>query len=327
MPIELSPLTTIIISIIFPIFCILLTIIIYLVKKNQHTQARYISQPIILQNLISIRSRSNTSKSELRKAVGNEFFKRTVLIYMVLAFFLICNLFGEIYQVVIDRVLLNIFVRIIDGVPPPSNIWINTVIESPFSTGFRGTQLWYGMYPNPIYSSDYFHRSWEWIFYTSALFNTHFPYMQYEFFGQPVNLLVISYPTFIILMMLIIGSIFLLFLLWKNIHSFNSPILFFEAGLLLGTKGIFSCFAMAWQIEVNGKILQYGAYLISRVDIAAQWVLLGFAPVIIGFFFLFLWIGKKVWKKYYSETNSISKRVFLISTGIVYFTSLLILLV
>jgi hypothetical protein len=234
---------------------------------------------------------------------------------------------GEFYQVLADRSLLYIFTNIVDGSSPPDYVWDTIIIESPFSGGFTGFATWYGTYPNPIPPTNYFQRTWEWIFYTSGLYNNFFPNMQEDFFGGSVNTMTLGFSSLMIVFTLLIGAIFLLQLLWKDIRqSFLASLFFFEAGMIISTKSIFSCFATAWRIEVNGTILQYGAHAISRSTFVGEWVILGLLPVIAGLYFLFLWIGKKVWQIHYNETKAISKKTFLISVSATYFLALFILL-
>ncbi|NHJ38678.1 MAG: hypothetical protein FK731_01505 [Asgard group archaeon] len=332
MVIELQRTGTIILAILIPIISVLASLLIYyLSKRNDKPKisrvARLVTTPILFKPIMNNPEFIDKSEMESKKFVRNEIFSRVFLIYFVIGIFIFCSFMGELYQVLTDRALLVIFTRAIEGESPPDFIWTSTVIESPFSSGFRGYSTWYGMYPNPILPTNYFQRTWEWIFYTSGLYNNLFPNMQYGFFGDPVNTLVYGFSSLIIVITLIIGGLFLLQLAWKGIRkSFLASLFFFEAGMIIGTKGIFSCFATAWQIEVNGELLQYGAYIISRTTVAAQWVILGFLPAIIGLYFLFLWIGKKIWHIHYFENPSLSKKTFLISVSINYFAALLILL-
>ena len=333
MVVELQRISTILLAVLIPISMILLTIIInFLAKKEDNSFltrfAKFVSKPFEFKQLLKNQDLKELPETKIRKIVGKELLFRMNLIYFLILIFLFSSFLGELYQALADRTLLIIFTNMVEGSSPPSSVWTSIIIESPFSSGFRGYQTWYGMYPNPILESQYYHTTWGWIFYTSGLFNNLFPNMQYDFFGTSVNSLVFTYSSLIMVFTMIVGGIFLLPLLWKNIRqSFLASLLFFEAGMVIGTKGVFSCFAQAWKIEVNGNILQYGAFIISRSTVAAQWVILGLIPVIIGFYFLFLWIGKKLWKVHYSQTNSINKRTFLITVSINYLVTLLVLLI
>ncbi|NHK30358.1 MAG: hypothetical protein FK730_03340 [Asgard group archaeon] len=332
MVLELQRTGTIVLAVLIPIIAILASLLIYyLSKRNDKPKisrvASLIITPIQFKPLMNNPELNDKTEMESKKYVRKEIFSRAFLIYYIIGIFIFCSFMGELYQILTDRALVIIFTRVIDGASPPESVWTSTVIDSPFSSGFRGYSTWYGMYPNPILPVNYFQRTWEWIFYSSGLYNNLFPNMQYEFFGESVNTLVYGFSSLIIVATLLIGGLFLMQLLWKGIRkSFLASLFFFEAGMIIGTKGIFSCFATAWQIEVNGKLLQYGAYIISRTTIAAQWVILGILPAIIGLYFLFLWIGKKIWQIHYSESQSLSKKSFLISVSINYFAALLILL-
>ena len=333
MVVELGRISAILLATLIPISMILLALIFnYLAKKEGDSLlarfAKFVSKPFEFKHLLKNQDLKELPETKVRKIVGKELLYRMNLIYFLLLIFLFSSFLGELYQVLADRTLLIIFTNIVDGSSPPSSVWNSIIIESPFSSGFRGYQIWYGMYPNPILESQYYHNTWGWIFYTSGLFNNLFPNMQYDFFGTSVDSLIFTYSSLIMVFTLIIGGLFLLPLLWKNIRqSFLASLLFFEAGMVIGTKGVFSCFAQAWKIEVNGNLLQYGAHIISKSTIAAQWVILGLIPIIIGFYFLFLWIGKKLWKVHYSQTNSISKRTFLVFVSINYLVALLVLLI
>ena len=332
MVIEIHKVKAIVIAVFIPLLIIAISFLIsYLAKKNNNSRvnklARFLTEPIQFISILKNPEINELPEIKTRKIIGKEILKRMNLVYFIIGIFLLCSFLGELYQVLADRALLYIFAQIVEGAAPPSSVWSSVIIESPFSSGFSGYQLWYGMYPNPILFEQYYHRTWEWIFYTSGLYNNLFPNMQYEFFGQPVNTMVYTYSSLIMVLTLIIGAAFLLQLLWKNIRqSFFASLFFFEAGMIIGTKGVFSCFAQAWQIEVNGKILQYGAFVISKATIAAEWAILGLIPIILGLYFLFLWIGKKIWQTHYSQTKSISKKSFLIFVSINYFVALIVLL-
>ncbi len=332
MVIEIQKITSIVIAILIPILIIAISFFIsYLAKKNNNSWitkvAKFLTNPIQFNSILENPDISGLPETKTRKIIGKEILKRMNLIYFIIGIFLLCSFLSELYQVLADRTLLYIFAQIVDGTSPPSSVWSSVIIESPFSAGFTGFQIWYDMYPNPILFEQYYHRTWEWIFYTSGLYNNLFPNMQYEFFGQPVNTMVFTYSSLIMVFTIIIGTIFLLQLLWKDIRkSFFASLFFFEAGMVIGTKGVFSCFAQAWQIEVNGKLLQYGAHVISRSVIAAEWAILGLLPIIFGLYFLFLWIGKKIWQIHYSQTESISKKSLLIFVSVNYFVALIILL-
>jgi hypothetical protein len=332
MVIEMHKVTAIVIAIIIPIIITAFSFLIsYLAKKNTNSWinkfAKFLTQPIQFKSILENPGINKLPETKTRKIIGKEILKRMNLVYFIIGIFLFCSFLSELYQVLADRTLLYIFTQIVEGTSPPTSVWSSIIIESPFSSGFTGFQLWYDMYPNPILFEQYYHRTWEWIYYTSGLYNNLFPNMQYEFFGQPVNTMVYTYSSLIMVFTTIIGTIFLLQLLWRDIReSFYASLFFFEAGMIIGTKGVFSCFAEAWKIEVNGKLLQYGAYVISRGTIAAEWVILGLLPIILGLYFLFLWIGKKVWQIHYSQTKSISKKSFLIFVSINYFLALIILL-
>jgi hypothetical protein len=333
MVVELGRISAILVSILIPVFTILLTILIqFLAKKETKSSitrlAKFLSKPFEFKPLLKKQELKEFPETKVRRIVGKELLFRLNFIYYIVLIFLFSSFLGELYQVLADRTLLILFTNIVEGSPPPSSVWSSIVIVSPFSSGFTGYQTWYGMYPNPILESPYYHSTWGWIFYTSGLFNNLFPNMQYDFFGTSVNSLVFTYSSLIVVFTLIIGGLFLLPLLWKNIRqSFLASLFFFEAGMVIGTKGVFSCFAQAWKIEVNGNLLQYGAFIISRSTIAAQWVILGLLPIIIGLYFLFLWIGKKLWKVHYLEINSISKKTFLIAVSINFIVALLVLLI
>ena len=332
MVLELQRAGTITIAVIIPIIAVLASLLFYYLSKKENNPkisrvAKSLVESFQFIPLINNSTFNDESEIESKKIIRNGIFTRMTLVYYIVGIFIFCSFMGELYQVLTDRALLIIFTKAVDGSAPPESVWFSTVIETPFSAGFRGYATWYGMYPNPILEVEYFHRSWEWIFYTSGLYNKQFPNMQYLFFEDPVNSLVYGFSSMIIVVTLIIGGLFLLQLLWKGIRqSFFASLFFLEAGMIIGTKGLFSCFATAWQIEVNGKILQYGAFIVSRTTIAAQWVIVGLLPAIIGFYFLFLWIGKKIWQIHYFETKSISKRTFLISLSVNYYLALLILL-
>ncbi|NPD87748.1 MAG: hypothetical protein HGN29_03445 [Asgard group archaeon] len=332
MVIELQKTSSILLAILIPIIILVLTVIIsYLAKKESNSKinrvAKFLTEPFQFKPLLKDSDLSELPEIKTRKIIGKEILFRLNLVYYIIVIFLLCSFLGELYQVLADRTLLIIFTNIVSDSAPSSSIWSTIVIESPFSSGFRGFQPWYGMYPNPILESQYYHQTWEWIFYTSGVYNNFFPNMQYHFFGESVNTLVFSFSGLLMVFMLIIGTIFLLPLLWKEIRkSFLASLFFLEAGMIIGTKGVFSSFAQAWKIEVNDQLLQYGAIAISRASIAAEWVILGLIPVIIGFFFFFLWIGKRIWKVHYSQTESISKKTFLIAVSINYFVALIVLL-
>jgi hypothetical protein len=333
MVVELQRISVILLATLIPVSMILLSIIINCLAKRKDDSlfrrfAKFLSTPFEFQQLSKNQELIELPEIKARKIIRKELLFRMNLIYLLILIFLFCSFLGELYQVLADRTLLIIFTNIVDGSPPPSSIWTSVVIVSPFSSGFRGFQPWYGMYPTPVLESQYYHSTWGWIFYTSGLFNNLFHNMQYDFFGTSVNSLVFTYSSLIIVFTLIIGGLFLLPLLWKNMRqSFLVSLFFFEAGMVISTKGAFSCFAQAWKIEVNGNLLQYGAHIISKSTIAAQWVILGLIPIIIGLYFLFLWIGKKLWKVHYSQTNSVTKRTFLIAVSINYLVSLLVLLI
>ena len=332
MVIEIQKMTSIVIAVLIPVLITALSFIIsYLAKQNNNSWinklAKFLTNPVQFNSILENPDISGIPETKTRKIIGKEILKRMNFIYFIIGIFLLCSFLSELYQVLADRTLLYIFTQIVEGTSPPSSVWSSVIIESPFSAGFAGFQIWYDMYPNPILFEQYYHRTWEWIFYTSGLYNNLFPNMQYEFFGQPVNTMVYTYSSLIMVFTIIVGAIFLLQLLWKNIReTFYASLFFFEAGMIIGTKGVFSCFAQAWQIEVNGKLLQYGAYVISRSTIAAEWAILGLLPIIFGLYFLFLWIGKKIWQTHYSQTKSISKKSFLIFVSINYFVALIILL-
>ena len=333
MPIEIHKITSIMLAVLIPVSILLLTLLVNFLAKSEKNSwinrfAKFLTQPFQFKTLQNNPDLKDLPEIKTRKIVRKELLFRLNLIYFIILIFIFCSFLGELYQVLADRTLLIIFTNIVTDSSTPSSVWTSVVIESPFSSGFRGFQPWYGEYPNPILEAQYYHRTWEWIFYTSGLYNNLFPNMQYDFFGTSVNSLVYTYSSLTIVFTLVIGGVFLLPLLWKNIRqSFLASLFFFEAGMIIGTKGVFSCFAEAWKIEVNGKILQYGASIISRSTISAQWVILGLVPIIVGLYFLFLWLGNKLWKVHYSQTHSISKRTFLISVSINYLVALLILLI
>ena len=200
------------------------------------------------------------------------------------------NLIGEFYLLLID-----VSLPVNQSSTGEIRIWESIILTSPFSGGWLGFFPWYGNFPMPPKNIGTFHEPWSWILFTST------------FTDNPAFL---DTVVWVVLLGTILSGILFLSPLFLGVirRSFLPSMFFFFTGMMVTMKGLFSCFAQAFQLEFASDSITYGIYTVNEsnfvnvTDLVMSFLLPLFF-IILGFFVFFALLGHKVWSYHYPDKH------------------------
>ena len=204
---------------------------------------------------------------------------RLFFFYLGVVLFLVSFMIGEFYEVMIDLML-----PISQGSTGVYRTATNVIFQTPFNAGWTGVLPWVGYVT--------YHETWNWVLFTAALSDNP------DFFGN------------IIIMLLLIsagvGLTFLSPLAIKSIrHSFLPSMFFFTTGMTIFTKAAVSYLAEVLALVLLDVQLQYLHVNVTADMIPDLLVLLASGVLLMsGMFALFVVLGRKLWRVYYSDSRS-----------------------
>ena len=255
----------------------------------------------------------NFSVSEVRNKFTQQLGYRLLLIYGGIFLVLLGSMIGEFYLILVD-----VSQEITQGISGEKRVWSNIVFTSPFDGGWLGYFPWYGNFPLPPINFDTFHDPWSWILFTAA--RTDNPFFLNEMVWQ------VFYGS------IFCGILFLIPLLFSFVRkSFVPSLFFFLIGMMITTKGFFSCFSQAFKLEFASGSITYGVQTITKetLQISTNLLMSFILPIffiILIFYVFFLLLGRSLWRSHYPTHHS-SYRWFVLFLSLCFWGSLFVLMV
>lgn len=240
---------------------------------------RYLSYLVSPPQLDTNRKEAPESETEERSNLWREDKVKLFFFYLGVVLFLVSFMIGEFYEVMFDLML-----PVNQGSTGEFRTITSVIFQSPFNAGWTGALPWTGFAT--------YHETWNWIFFTAAI--TDNP----EFLGIVI----------VILLLISIGGglAFLAPLAIKSIrHSFLPSMFFFTTGMTIFTKVVAGYFAEAFAMVLLNVQLQYMSGVVTADMIPELVGLLtsGFL-FMLGMFVLFIVLGRKLWRVYYTDSKS-----------------------
>ena len=281
-------------------------------SKVNKIVSKFIITPVPLEPLRTELS-EDYSLSQMKNKFKNQLSYRLLFIYGGILLFLLGNLFGEFYFLLVD-----VSLPVTQGSTGESRIWSSIVLNSPFSGGWMGFLPWYGNIPVPLNYLDTFHTTWSWILFTATFTDN-------PAFLDTVVWVVLSGT-------ILSGVLFLSPLLLSAIRkSFIPSMFFFTTGMLISMKGIFSCFSQAFKLEFASGSITYGIHTFTKnsfnnvTDLLMSFLLPLFSIMLV-FFVFFALLGHKIWNQHYPN-HQFSHYWFLLFITISFWGSLVIMMI
>jgi hypothetical protein len=307
---ELSSLQATVLAILIPLLSIGLPVLLNHISKNGASGivgklCSYLTRPIPFESLAG-ESHAGMNSGEKRMFLTKQIVLRLIIVYVLLALFLLGSTIAIFYQIIIDLAMVIIDPGFV------SKTWTVIVIDSPFSGGWYGSLPWYGQRFLPPAEAEVFHETWSWIFFSAGITDDA------TFFRGATQLILI--PT------ILLSLLFLLPLGIKSIReSFLPSLYLFNAGMLVSTRGIFGCFGQAWNLEFNNVYIQYGLRIVTggQLQVTTEMAVIStLLVVILALYFVFLIIGGKLWRCHYHDHKR-SYLLFMLHVTLSYWFSLL----
>ena len=273
-----------IIAILLPIvaMCLFILTIPWLRNGSGSKLRRYLSYFVSPPRIGSNKSEiPNADTEEERPVLCREDKVRLFFFYLGIVLFLVSFMIGEFYEVMFDLML-----PVNQGSTGEFRTVTSVIFQNPFNAGWMGALPWTGYVT--------FHETWNWILFTAAL--TDNP----NFLGSIV----------IALLLFSIGGglAFLAPLTIKSIrHSFLPSMFFFTTGMTIFTKVVAGYFAEALALVLLNVQLQYMHLVViagmipNLVGLIVSGLLL-----MLGMFALFIVLGRKLWRVYYTDSKSMT---------------------
>jgi hypothetical protein len=281
---DLSKITAILLMGLVIFLSIGLSILIYRMteKKSDWKGVKYLShlvRPFPLKPLTPVNSNEMTEK-QVKTHLNKQLALRLTIIYLLIAFFFIANIIGEINHIICQISWIEILI-------PSELTWTGVLIETPFKSSWYG----YVYASSPFYLpyGEFTYDSWSMFFFGSAI-------------SENSEQLFFTLSSITIILTFVIGGLFLLMLTVQSIRkSFLASLFFFNAGMFCSVKGIFGCFSRAWSLEFGSAYIQYGIITVTANQLQGitTSVLITLFPIILLLFVVFVFIGKKLWQVHY----------------------------
>ncbi len=270
-----------IIAFALPIVAVCLFILInpWLKKGGASKIRRYLSYLVSPPKIGSSGSTSLEDSEQVRAARWRTTKVKLFLYYFGVALFLVSFMIGEFYEVMIDLLL-----PVSQGSTGEFRSVTSIVFQTPYNAGWIGALPWSGLVR--------YHETWNWIFLTSA------------FTDNPGFLLSVS--IILLLISVVGGFVFLAPLATKRIrHSFMSSMFFFMTSMTIFTKVAISSLAYALALSFGNAELVYSNLVVtgSMIPGLLDFIAVGI-PIVISMFALFIVLGKRLWRIYYTDTKS-----------------------
>jgi len=273
-----------IIAIALPIIALCLFIIANPMLRNGTGSKlrRYLSYLVSPPQLDSSRAEVPVSeKEDKRPILWREDKVRLFFFYLGIVLFLVSFMIGEFYEVMFDLML-----PVNQGSTGEFRTVTSVIFQSPFNAGWMGALPWTGYVT--------YHETWNWVFFTAAI--TDNP----EFLGTIV----------IVLLLISIGAglAFLAPLAIKSIRqSFLPAMFFFTTGMTIFTKVVAGYFAETLALVLLNVQLRYmdGVVTADMIPDIMGLLASGFL-FMLGMFALFIVLGRKLWRVYYTDSKSMT---------------------
>ncbi len=295
--------------ILIPVFLILISLLIvrYSEDSSSSRAKRFFHA---LRHPVALKSMSDEVVGQLPEEERDGYLKgqlvaRLVVVYLVLMVFLLGNIIATF-----NYVMADVIFPINQGSTGDLRIWSAVVLNNPFSGGWLGTFPWYGGGTLPPLNVDTYHEPWDWVYWLAPI--TDNP----EFVSN-------IFPVFLITPVLM-GLVYLIPLARRSIReSYLPSLLLFNSGMLSMMYGIFNCFAVTQYLLDPSSTITYGLVTVTAASMhglpLSMMQLL--VPALIGFFLVFMVLGKKLGGIHYPE-NQKAQRFFLMFVALTYWISL-----
>ena len=271
----------IIIALALPIIamCLFILTIPWLRNGTGSKLRRYLSYFVSPPQLGSNRMEVPESETEERVNLWREDKVRLFFFYLGVVLFLASFMIGEFYEVIFDLML-----PVNQGSTGEYRTITSVIFQTPFNAGWIGKLPWTGYVT--------YHETWNWILFTSSLTD------------NPAFLS--SIAIVLLLISIGVGLAFLSPLAMKSIrHSFLSSMFFFMTGMTIFTKVVAGYFAEALALVLLNVQLQYMHVVVTgdMIPYLAGLLLTG-SVFLLGMFALFIVLGRKLWRVYYTDSKS-----------------------
>jgi hypothetical protein len=224
-------------------------------------------------HIFSVGSRSSSLDARKRELVS-----RLGALYFSVLLFVVGNMIAAFYQSMAD-----IMMDVIDS-GFIARDWVSIAIVSPWECGWMGSLPWYGQSFLPPEGSLVYHETWSWLFFSGGITDDA------TFFLGAARLVLIT--TFIS------GFMFLIPLALQRVRNSRRISLFLlTTGMLTSFRGLFGCFAQAFQLVGDSSYLQYGIRVVvaGQLGVVSEFALLLFLSlVIVPSSFVFAYLGVRL---------------------------------
>jgi len=237
--------------------------------------------------------------------INEQIVARLVIMYLILMVFLLSNIVATFNYVMADIIL-----PVNQGSTGDLRTWSAIVLNTPFSGGWLGTFPWYGNDLLPPLTVDTFHETWDWVYFLIPV-------------SDNPNLAATLIP-FLLIMPMVMGLIYLIPLARRSIReSYLPSLLFLNFGMLTVMYGVFNCFAVSLYLLDPSASITFGLYTVSAsvLNGLPTLVMTYLIPVLLGFFLIFMVIGRKLGRIYYPESRR-AQRFFMVFVALTYWLSL-----
>jgi hypothetical protein len=254
-----------------------------------------------LSRLVSVHSEHVPADARERRLVP-----RLGALYFLLLLFVLGNVIAAFYQTVADVMM--------DAIDPGfiARDWASIVIASPFECGWIGSLPWYGQSFLPPEGSLVYHETWSWLFFSGGITDDA------TFFPGAVRLVLVT--------AFIAGFMFLLPLAsWRIRSSHHTSLFLLTTGMLTSFRGVFGCFAQAWQLLGESGYLQYGIRVVvgGQLGVVSECDLLLFLSfIIVPSSFVFAYLGARL-ERIHRPRSTGPRGVYSLYVLLSYWTSLL----
>jgi len=279
---SISQATIIAISLPIVAMCLFILTIPWLRNGSGSKLRRYLSYFVSPPRIGSSKSEiPDADTEEKRSVLWREDKVRLFFFYLGIVLFLVSFMIGEFYEVMFDLML-----PVNQGSTGEFRTVTSVIFQNPFNAGWMGALPWAGYVT--------YHETWNWIVFTAAL--TDNP----DFLGSIV----------IVLLLISIGGglAFLAPLAIKSIrHSFLPSMFFFTTGMTIFTKVVAGYFAEALALVLLNVQLRY-MHVVVTADMIPYLggLLVSGLLLMLGMFALFIVLGRKLWRVYYTDSKSMT---------------------
>jgi len=295
--------------ILIPVFLIVISLLI--VRYSEEGSSSGVKRFFhALRQPVALKSMSDEVVGQLPEEERGSYLKgqivaRLVIVYLVLMVFLLGNIIATF-----NYVMADVIFPINQGSTGDLRLWSAVVLNNPFSGGWLGTFPWYGSGGLPSMNIDTYHEPWDWLYFLAP--TTDNP-----------DFVATAFPVYLIIPVLM-GLVYLIPLARKSIRESYLPSLLLSiSGMLSMVYGIFNCFAISQYLLDPTSTITFGYYSVTGASMNGlplsmmQFLI----PTLIGFFLIFIVLGKKLGGIHYPE-NQKAQRLFMLFVTLTYWLSL-----